>query len=134
MVVILTLVCLTSGLGDWYSSYSSGDWLQAREDAMTLFSEDSTSAVALAALSLSGYDDVFEGSSSLDLATKALHCDSTLALAWAALGMSMLQTDPVLAVEALTRAVEIDSSSAIRSSTHVSSFAAISLSLRASPD
>ena len=113
MVFILTIVCLTSGLGDWYSNYSSGDWLQAREEAMTLFSEDSTSAVALAALSLSSHDDMSEGSTSLDLATKALHRDSTLALAWAALGMSVLQTDPILAIEALTRAVEIDSSSAV---------------------
>jgi tetratricopeptide (TPR) repeat protein len=113
MVPFLSLLCLVSGLGDWYSHYSAGEWQAAREEAASMADEDPGSAAALAALSLSGSDDQSGEDSSLTLARSALEADSTLALAWTALGMASLETDRIQAVGALTRALEMDSTQAI---------------------
>lgn len=113
MIHILYLLCVLSGYDSWYSAYSEGDWQSAREEAEFMIEGDSTSAIALAAMSLSIFSDGSTADNATELALLSLEADSSQSLAWTALGMSLLETDPVLAVNALTRAVDLDSLSAI---------------------
>jgi tetratricopeptide (TPR) repeat protein len=113
VIHIFYLLCVLSGYDSWYSAYSEGDWQSAREEAEFMIEDDSTSSIALAAMSLSVFSDESADDSATELALLSLEADSSQSLAWAALGMSLLKADPLPAVEALTKAVEFDSLSAI---------------------